>query len=95
MQAGLFENAIKYYSKAIKLNALNDVYFSNRSCAYLKLESYERALWDAEQALELSKVKKNLKANYRKAHALFGLEEYDAAKQEFTEAIDQIKKVIC
>lgn len=91
-QAGMFETAIQFYSKAIELNELNDIYFLNRSCAYLQTKSYENALFDAEEAIKLNKDKKNLKASYRKACALFGLEEYDAAKQELMEMMDQIKE---
>ena len=74
-EAGMFGIAVKFYSKAIELSGLNDIYYSNRANAYLKMENFGKALLDAEKAIELNKD--NLKAYYRKSFALFGLEDYE------------------
>ena len=54
-EAGMFGIAVKFYSKAIELDGLNDIYYSNRANAYLKMENFGRALLDAEKAIELNK----------------------------------------
>ena len=74
-EAGMFGIAVKFYSKAIKLDGLNDIYYSNPANVYLKMENFRRALLDSEKAIELNKD--NLKAYYRKSFALFGLEDYE------------------
>ena len=71
----MFGIAVKFYSKAIKLDGLNDIYYSNPANVYLKMENFRRALLDSEKAIELNKD--NLKAYYRKSFALFGLEDYE------------------
>lgn len=50
---GDFQEAIKYFSEAIKLDPSNHVLYSNRSAAYASLKNYNDALKDAEKTVEL------------------------------------------
>ena len=84
--AGRFGKAVACYTEAIELDQLNDICYSNRAEAFLRMDHNERALLDAEKAIELTKDG-NSKAKYRKSRALFALEEYDEAKKEITEVI--------
>lgn len=47
-----FEEAIKHYSAAIKLDPKNHVYYSNRSASYASLKKYTEAISDAKQCIK-------------------------------------------
>jgi stress-induced-phosphoprotein 1 len=51
--SGQHEEAIKYFTEAIKLDGTNAVLFSNRSAAYASLNDYSHALEDANKTIEL------------------------------------------
>ena len=44
-----FDDAIKYYSIAIRLHDTNHIYYSNRSAAYQKIGSWTCAITDARK----------------------------------------------
>ena len=44
-----FDDAIKYYSIAIRLDDTNHIYYSNRSGAYQKIKSWTCAIADARK----------------------------------------------
>ena len=44
-----FDDAIKYYSIAIRLDDTNHIYYSNRSAAYQKIGSWTCAITDARK----------------------------------------------
>lgn len=46
-----FEEAIKHYSAAIKLDPKNHVYYSNRSASYASVKKYTEAISDAKQCI--------------------------------------------
>lgn len=48
-----FDDAVKFYTEAINLDANNHVLFSNRSAAYAKAGKYELALQDAEKTVQI------------------------------------------
>ena len=48
-----YKEAILCYSRAIAIGPNNPVYYSNRAISYLRLESFEEALLDAEKAVTL------------------------------------------
>lgn len=52
MSQKLYESAIEKYSEAIKLDA-NPVYYSNRAAAWGGLGEHDKAVEDAEKAIEL------------------------------------------
>jgi len=63
-----FDEAIKCYTEAIKINGSNQVYYSNRSAAHLSKNDIANALKDAEQCI---KIKPDWGKGYlRKAQAL-------------------------
>ena len=67
-----YENAIKCYSKALRIapaGPSSHVFFSNRAAALCYLERYEEAELDSERSLAL-------KPEYGKAHARLGLSRY-------------------
>ena len=80
-----YEEAVKKYSEAIKLNEKVSTYFSNRAEAYLRLERYGEALEDCRSALELDGS--NFKAVYRMAVAQFSLGRKSTAKKTFQRAL--------
>ncbi|XP_014250313.1 stress-induced-phosphoprotein 1 isoform X2 [Cimex lectularius] len=53
LQSGQFEEAIDFYTEAIKLDDKNHVLYSNRSAAYAKAGMYAKALDDAEETVKL------------------------------------------
>ena len=56
MQAGDFETALKHYNKSLEINPNNYSAYVNRANYYFRIEKYDDAISDAEQAL---KVKNN------------------------------------
>uniref|UniRef100_A0A4W5Q247 Uncharacterized protein n=1 Tax=Hucho hucho TaxID=62062 RepID=A0A4W5Q247_9TELE len=68
---GHFDMAVKYFTDAIKYNPAEFRLFGNRSFCYEKMQDYEKALADAELALNMSPGW--VKGLYRKGRALAGL----------------------
>lgn len=73
-KAGKWEDAVKYYGKAIKHDEKNFVCYANRSAAWLKLGNPEEALKDADKCIKLKP--KYHKGHARKATALHALKRY-------------------
>lgn len=73
-KAGKWEDAVKYYGRAIKLDEKNFVCYANRSAAWLKLGNPEEALKDADKCIKLKP--KYHKGHARKATALHALKRY-------------------
>jgi len=70
-KAGEFLKAAASYTKAIKAEPSNHVYYSNRANAFLKLSKVTKALEDADKCIEL--CPEFVKGYHRKASALFAL----------------------
>jgi len=64
--------------------------YSNRAAAWMKLQHYEKALVDAEEALKLDPS--HLKSIYRKGRALHALERYEQACKSFSEALGLVSQ---
>lgn len=73
-KSGNWTDAIKFYSRAIKLDDSDFVCISNRSAAYLKVGEPEEALKDAERVIQLNP--KYAKGHIRKACALHVMKKY-------------------
>ncbi|XP_019367062.1 PREDICTED: protein unc-45 homolog B isoform X1 [Gavialis gangeticus] len=79
-QANDYENAIKRYTKAIKLTkdkSLQAVLYRNRAACFLKKESYAQAASDASRAIDINAS--DIKALYRRSQALEKLGKLDQA----------------
>jgi len=82
---GNFDEAIRQYSEAIKIDARNHVYFSNRSAAYAGKNMWAQALEDSEQCIRLNRTWG--KGYYRKAVALLGQNKLTEAQRALTEGL--------
>lgn len=69
MAARQFDEAIKKYTDAIALDSTSVVYLSNRAAAYSSASQHEKAVADAEKAIELD-------PNFSKAYSRLGLAKY-------------------
>jgi len=80
-----FDEAINFYTEAIKIDSRNHVYFSNRSAAYMGKNMYTNALEDAEQCVKLNP--KWGKGYFRRAVALLALSRASDAQAVLEEGI--------
>lgn len=71
-KAGDYLKAAASYTKAIKLEPTNHVFYSNRAQAFLKLNKVSRALEDADKCIELEPL--FVKGYHRRALALAALD---------------------
>jgi len=78
-KAGEHLKAAAAYTKAIKAEPDNHVYYSNRSQAFLKLSKVAKAIEDADKCIALSPT--FVKGYHRKATALAAMQD-DAKKDE-------------
>lgn len=85
MQAGKTTEAIEFYTKAIRADGTNHVYFSNRSAAYLKHGDANNALEDANACLGLNP--EFSKGYSRKGAALHALKRYNDSIAAFEEGL--------
>lgn len=53
MSARRYKEAIESYTKAINLDSMNPVYYSNRAAAYSSAEEHDNAIDDAKKAAEI------------------------------------------
>lgn len=85
---GDHEEAIKYYSECLELDAnyksYNSIIYANRAAAFMKLTKYQEALTDCDKSIELN-------ADYTKAYFRRG--EIKVLLEEFDDAVRDFKKV--
>lgn len=82
----LWEEAIKYYSEAIKSGDKHKdlaVFYKNRAAAYLKTKEYSKAVDDCTDSLQLSP--NDPKALFRRFQAYEGLQKYEEAYKDATD----------
>jgi len=66
MKTDKFDEALKCYTQAIKLDGKNAVYYCNRAAAYSKLNNHSFALEDCRRAIQIDET-------YSKAYGRMGL----------------------
>jgi len=80
-QAQNYKEAIVHFTEAIKHDATDHVFFSNRSACYASLEKYDKALADGQECV---KLKPDWAKGYtRKAHAEFFLKKFEDAADTY------------
>eukprot|EP01004_Peranema_trichophorum_P002409 NODE_1470_length_1939_cov_123.752203_g1247_i0.p1 GENE.NODE_1470_length_1939_cov_123.752203_g1247_i0~~NODE_1470_length_1939_cov_123.752203_g1247_i0.p1 ORF type:complete len:566 (+),score=122.81 NODE_1470_length_1939_cov_123.752203_g1247_i0:61-1758(+) len=82
-QAGKNEEAVNWFTTAIKIDPTNHILYSNRSAAYCGLERYQAALDDANKTIEI-------KPDWAKGYARKGAALH--FKKDFKGAIEAYKK---
>lgn len=86
LSAGNHDDAIDCYTNAIKLDAMQHVFYSNRSAAYLSKEMATDALKDASECIRL---KPDWPKGYsRKGAALHKLKQYDEAMKVYKTGLE-------
>ena len=91
---GEYEEAIKYFTKAIRSDPNSAVLYSNRSAAHAALKQYDVALQDGKKALQLQP--RWPKAYSRIGAAYFGLEQYDEAIRAYEKGVScDPKNAVC
>lgn len=80
-----YEASVHFYTKAVKLNSTDFRFFCNRSYCYEKLRQYDKALEDAQAAIELNPHR--VKPLFRKGKALVGLRQYEEAEEVFKQVL--------
>lgn len=78
---GHYQEAVKLFTEAIKLNPNDYRFFGNRSYCYDRLGLFERALKDSEKAISLAPHW--AKGYFRKGRALCGLKKYSESEEAF------------
>jgi len=81
--AGRHLEAVNWYTQAIQIDPKNQVYYSNRSAAYLGALQNDKALEDAQKCVDL-------KADWSKGYFLLG--SALVALSRFAEAVPAFKK---
>ncbi|KAG6920765.1 tetratricopeptide repeat domain 31, partial [Chelydra serpentina] len=84
-ERGCFQEAVLFFTEAVKLNPREHRLFGNRSYCYERMQQYDKALSDAHVALSL--LPGWPKGFFRKGKALMGLKRYGEAKSTFLELL--------
>lgn len=89
MKVADFEQAVEYYSQAIRRNPYSGVYFRNRAHAYFTKGDYHRASNDYSKAIRYYRNAPGVVARLYYQRGLCGyiLSDYPGALQDFTSAI--------
>merc|ERR1719502_674656 len=89
-KSGDFLKAAASYTKAIKADPENHVYYSNRSQAFLKLSKVSKALEDADKCISLEPT--FVKGYHRKASALHAMGDEAHTEEAVTVLLDALEK---
>jgi len=79
-----FLTALEHYSKSIRLNCRDPVFYSNRALVYLKLNRLYESITDCTTSIEL---KPSIKAYARRAAAWSSIGVYRLATEDYKEAL--------
>lgn len=75
------QKALKYYSKAIKIDANDSVYYTNRGVSYAELGEYQKALEDYEKAIQIDSKNKDAFKNRSTTYWYLMKKEKDEIKR--------------
>lgn len=84
-----FTEAIEHYTKAIRVDPTNHVYFSNRSASHAGLktpEAWKEAITDAKQCIKINPS--FIKGYYRLATAQIEIDDLDAASATIKQGLN-------
>mmetsp|Transcript_14997 Transcript_14997/g.22837 ORF Transcript_14997/g.22837 Transcript_14997/m.22837 type:complete len:271 (+) Transcript_14997:39-851(+) len=81
-----FTEAIGHYSEAIKLDAKNHIFFSNRSASYAGVCEYAKAIADAKECIRLNPS--FAKGYHRLATAQMELKDWDGASATIRQGLE-------
>ncbi|KDR84867.1 hypothetical protein GALMADRAFT_149409 [Galerina marginata CBS 339.88] len=81
MSSKSYDTAIESYNKAVALDPINPVYYSNRAAAHSSKGDHLSAVGDAEKAISVDP--KFVKAYHRLGHAQYSIGDYKAAANAF------------
>ncbi|GLG96911.1 Uncharacterized protein GBIM_03784 [Gryllus bimaculatus] len=81
-----YEQAVEFFTKAIRLVHDDHRFFSNRSFCHCQLGNYTKALKDADKAINLAP--NNPKGYYRRGEALKGLNQFKEAQEAFERVVE-------
>ncbi|XP_067389615.1 tetratricopeptide repeat protein 31 isoform X2 [Emydura macquarii macquarii] len=84
-ERGCFQEAVLFFTEAVKLNPREHRLFGNRSYCYERMRQYGKALSDAHVALSLRPGWP--KGLFRKGKALLGLQRYAEARSTFLQLL--------
>ena len=80
-----YKNAVKYYTKAIKINSNYAYAYNNRGLAYKNLKEYDKAIENYDKALNINP--KYAKAYNNRGNAYYYRKKYDKAIIDYDKAI--------
>ncbi|XP_050415748.1 uncharacterized protein LOC126829704 [Patella vulgata] len=83
-----FDEAIKYYTKAIQSDRLNHLYYGNRAMTYLKMNKFRESFCDARRSIILDPGWS--KGYYRCCEAALELKQFDIARN-----YNQLGRTMC
>nr|KAF7427020.1 hypothetical protein H0235_006714 [Vespula pensylvanica] len=95
---GNWTEALSCYTNALKLikeeNAEKAIFYKNRAAVYLKLQNYNKAIKDCDEALKI--CPKDPKALFRRCQALEALERFEEAYRDarYIISVDPSNKAI-
>jgi len=85
-QKGNYDEAIRYFTKAIDLNPLDGESYYSRGTAYSHKGQYEEAISDYTKALKINP--RDAKAYYNRGIACYKKDQYDQAISDFNKALE-------
>ena len=86
LQGGMYDEAVRLYTLAVREDPFNEVYFSNRSAAFVALKQFKEALDDADEVVRIKPAW--VKGHTRRGAALSGMKKHEEARKAYAKACD-------